>query len=306
MRQAEVISMEYENKLWERGILGEDTPDKLRSTVLFLIGINCALRAGDEHYALRRPGGCTSSQFSFECNEFGLKCLVYREDTITKTNRGGLKDMKKERKVVWIKGNSDFRRCPVRLVEKYLSLVPIEGSKPNFYVQSLRKPRPNCWYSTTPVGINKICGVVASILKDGGLNGYFTNHSLRRTCATRLFQAGENVKIVKEFTGHISDAVHKYQQTSDQQRMKASSIIQGDVPPVLLSQAKAMEVVESPKEVNLEEKFKLPKFELPCKTSIVSEEGASCSKNVSEIVEGVIRAVGNRKVKLKIELEFVE
>ena len=28
---------------------------------------------------------------------------MYREDSVTKTNRGGLKDMKKERKVVWIK-----------------------------------------------------------------------------------------------------------------------------------------------------------------------------------------------------------
>ena len=34
-RQAEVISMEFENTLWENKVLGEDTPDKLRSTVLF-------------------------------------------------------------------------------------------------------------------------------------------------------------------------------------------------------------------------------------------------------------------------------
>ena len=33
--QAEVISLEFENKLWEQNILGDDNPDKLQSTVLF-------------------------------------------------------------------------------------------------------------------------------------------------------------------------------------------------------------------------------------------------------------------------------
>ena len=51
-KQAQVISMNYENELWSKGVLGEDTPDKLCSTVLFLLGINLALRAGDEHQAL--------------------------------------------------------------------------------------------------------------------------------------------------------------------------------------------------------------------------------------------------------------
>ena len=58
---------------------------------------------------------------------------------------------------------------------------------------------------------------------------FFTNHSLRRTAATRLFQAGKNTKIIKEVTGHISDAVEKNEITSDTQRMKISEIIQGDV-----------------------------------------------------------------------------
>ena len=34
-KQAEVITYEHENLLWVRGVLGEDTPDKLRETVLF-------------------------------------------------------------------------------------------------------------------------------------------------------------------------------------------------------------------------------------------------------------------------------
>ena len=213
--------------MWGTNVLGEDTPEKLRDTVLFLIGVNCALRACDKHHQLRWPWVSSASQFSFEVNSDGIRCLVYREDSITKTNQGGLRDMKKERKIVWIKPNVNMSRCPVRLVEKYLNLVPQWGTKSNFYLQSLKRPKPNVWYSTMPVGINSIRKVTGKLLKDAGLDSYFTNHSLRRTCATRLFQAGTNVKLVKEIMGHVSDAVHKYQTTSDQQRMAVSDIIQG-------------------------------------------------------------------------------
>ena len=51
-RQVGVISYQIENQLWEQNILGEDTPDKLRNTVLFLIGVNIQLRAVEEHYEL--------------------------------------------------------------------------------------------------------------------------------------------------------------------------------------------------------------------------------------------------------------
>ena len=48
-KQADLITFDQENVLWREGLLGEDTPDKLRDTVLFLLGVNLALRAGDEH-----------------------------------------------------------------------------------------------------------------------------------------------------------------------------------------------------------------------------------------------------------------
>ena len=61
-KQASVIPMNFENVLWECGILGEDSPDKLQDTVLFLIGINCGLHAGDEYQALRRHSPLKESQ----------------------------------------------------------------------------------------------------------------------------------------------------------------------------------------------------------------------------------------------------
>ena len=89
-KQAELITYAQENLLWKEGHLGEQNPDQLRETVLYLLGVNLALRAGDEHYLLRREIPGKASQLSFEHNTDGVRCLVYREDTCTKTNDGGI------------------------------------------------------------------------------------------------------------------------------------------------------------------------------------------------------------------------
>ena len=63
------------------------------------------------------------------------------------------------------------------------------------------------------------------MLSDVRIDGYFTGHSLCRTGTTRMFQGGIDRKIVKEITGHRSDAVDAYQVTSAAQKRKVSDII---------------------------------------------------------------------------------
>ena len=122
VKRAQFLSVEKENEMWEKGILGEDNPNQLRDTVLFLLGLNIGLRAGDEHYYMRRDAPDMPSQLQFKRNENGVRCLVYTEDNVTKTNDGGLKWMRKERKIVWVYPSSNSERCPVRIVDKYISL----------------------------------------------------------------------------------------------------------------------------------------------------------------------------------------
>ena len=145
MKQASYISIETECEMWQKGILGEDTPDKLHDTVLFLLGLNLGLRAEDKHYALRRGSVDRPSQISFERAENGKRCLVYHEDSVTKMNDGGLGQFKKERKVIWVYPSDDPVKCPVRLVDKYMSLIPPvspKSKKDNFYLRSLEKINP--------------------------------------------------------------------------------------------------------------------------------------------------------------------
>ena len=122
-------------------------------------------------------------------------------------------------------------RCPVRIVDKYVSLLPPAKSqckKPNFYLRSLEKYSPAQWYGEQVVGLNTLKKVVSEMSKEAKLEGYFTNHSLHRTSTTRLFRKGIDRKIIKEFTGHTSDAVDQYQITSDCQREELSKAIAGE------------------------------------------------------------------------------
>ena len=65
-------------------------------------------------------------------------------------------------------------------------------------------------------------------MHDAEIEGYFTNDNTRCIGGTQLFQAGIDRKLVKEATGHCSDAVDKYQLTSHAQRKTMSAILQNN------------------------------------------------------------------------------
>lgn len=120
-KRAEVISEEQEQYMWKHNIHGTDTstPQKLLDTLLFLLGLNFALRAGQEHRNLRVG---KYSQISVMKERKGLKYLEYKED-VSKTNRGGLQHRNVKPKVTRAYMNLRTpERCPVLIYEKYLSL----------------------------------------------------------------------------------------------------------------------------------------------------------------------------------------
>ena len=45
--------------------------ENLRNTVLHILGVNLARRAGDEHYTVRRFGSSVQSQLTLETNDMG-------------------------------------------------------------------------------------------------------------------------------------------------------------------------------------------------------------------------------------------
>ena len=56
--------------------------------------------------------------------------------------------------------------------------------------------------------------VVAQVMKGTSFEGYYSHHSLRRTCATRLYDKGLPEQLIHETTGHRSaDGVRSYRNT---------------------------------------------------------------------------------------------
>ena len=77
-----------------------------------------------------------------------------------------------------------------------------------------------------PVGHNTLSKTVHRLCNMAGINGYKTNHSLRVTTATRLFQSGVDEQLIMARTGHRSlDGIRTYKRVSDEQHKQVSAIL---------------------------------------------------------------------------------
>ncbi len=99
-----------------------------------------------------------------------------------------------------------------------------------FYLRALAKPRGDVWYTCTPVGHNFLSKSIHGLFKAAGLEGHYTNHSLRATSATRLFDAGVDEQLIMSRTGHSSTAsVRSYKRISESLQDLTSSVLNSGV-----------------------------------------------------------------------------
>ena len=69
--------------------------------------------------------------------------------------------------------------------------------------------------------------MVKCMMNKSGVRGHFTNHSLRATAVSRLFQEGVAEKLIRGVTGHRSEALNSYKRVADKQHVEVSKIVQG-------------------------------------------------------------------------------
>ena len=111
INQAKFITKDQENFLWENGFLGSKNREILCYTLVWVFGIQFALKAGQEHRNLRFK----NSQLSLEHDELECEFLQYMED-INKTNNGGLCHLCVKRKVFYAcKNLTNTERSSVKL-----------------------------------------------------------------------------------------------------------------------------------------------------------------------------------------------
>ena len=221
-RQAEVLTEDEEDLLWKKGLLGDKTPQALLNTIIFYNGLYFALRSGKEHRQLRSD----PCQIEVIERPGERSYLKYCED-ISKNRPGGLKGRKIQPKTVLHHSNAENpERCFVRLFKQYVVLCPETKPANAFYMQPAANPSEKCWFSNRPIGHSALSKTVARLCKEAGIPGYKTNHSLRATAATRLYQSGVDEQLVMERTGHRSlEGVRSYKRTSDIQREALSDIL---------------------------------------------------------------------------------
>ena len=85
-----------------------------------------------------------------------------------------------------------------------------------FYLRPQEKPTEEVWYTRVAIGHNTLSKTVSCLCESGGIKGYFTNHSLRASAATRLFEAGVDEQLIMERTGHSSTTrVRSYKRVTE-------------------------------------------------------------------------------------------
>ena len=213
-RQAEPLTEEEEEQLWQTGKVGYHSPQALLDMMIFMHGIYFALRSGHEHRNL-----CFEPAQVQVVDHPGEIAYIHYTEDISTNNPGGLKGRKNKPKVVSQYENlKNPTRCFVRLFRLYQNKYPTARPRDSFYLRPLKNP---CWYAH-----HTLDNTVSRICKAAGIKGFKTNHSLRVTTATCLFQAGVDEQLIMERTGHHSiDGIRTYKRSSAEQQEEISKIL---------------------------------------------------------------------------------
>ena len=181
-----------------------------------MCGLYFLLRGGSE---LR---GLKPQHITVNTSSSGEMYLLYRE-TGSKNNPGGINSKRVNNKEVpHFKNQSNPSRDFVSL---YMLYRPPEAEF--LFLQSIKRPSGSYWYCNKVVGHNALAGTVKRLCSLAGIVGKKTNHSLRATAATRLFQEGIDEQLIMNVTGHRStDGVQAYKRVSIDQYKQMSTALQ--------------------------------------------------------------------------------
>ena len=163
----------------------------------------------------------------------GKKLVRYTYTECGSKNRsGGLKQLTRPTKLfISMKVKTCIPRCHVLLLDKYFAKLPAEAkAKDIFYMKpKTAQPKDTCapWFTTVPIGKNKLSAMMKAMAQEGKLDKLVTNHSLRTYGVTRMFAANVPEKLMMERSGHrFIDCLLQYERTSALQELQVCSALQ--------------------------------------------------------------------------------
>ena len=89
-----------------------------------------------------------------------------------------------------------------------------------------RKPENFVWYQKSVMGKNKIGKFLSKAAKNAGIEGSITNHSVRKTCISRLMDADIPSNYVAQLSGHKHlKSLDSYKTSSRIHQRKMSNVL---------------------------------------------------------------------------------
>ena len=224
--KAEPLTESDEKQLWEKGQFSLDEPEGLQNYVWYALTLGFGFRGSQE--ALQLKWGDVTIKTD---NQSKLKFLEFSE-RLTKTRDGANNENRAFRpKIFQIQPCSDnnTQKCPVQAFENFANHRPasmLQLDSP-FFLSVNHNPKQNIWYKAQPMGINMISTMMKRMCKSAGLNGKYTNHSVRKTMCGGLLHAGIHPNQIAQLSGHKNvQSLNSYAVASVEQQKTMSSILQ--------------------------------------------------------------------------------
>ena len=218
---ARALTEAEEDLLFDQGHFGKHSPEVLQRTIWWALSLHFGFRARDESRKLR--WGDIALDFDPETQN---EILVWRAERGSKT-RHGEGHQRAFYPTAQATGN---RRCPVELYKVFASHRPESAHNPEspFFlaINHKRKPESQVWYTNGALGKNSIGKFLVDAAKAAGLPGNVTNHSVRKTCISRLMDAEVPENYVAQLSGHKNlKSLDAYKAASTAHQRKMSKVL---------------------------------------------------------------------------------
>ena len=217
---AKIFSKDEEELFWSSGVFSISNPTSLQHAVFYFVGKHFCIRGGDEQRKLSPSQFLrTTDPDSYTYVEFG-----------SKNRSGGFAQLNVDNKCVFCIAIPEARpKCLVYLLDTYMSKLPEFAFKKGvFYCRPKKKYlNEGTWYDSVAIGRNKLSNMVSEMCTEAGISRR-TNHSLRATGESALFQSNVSESLIQKTTGHRSQkALQLYEHTSKEQTESVSRIMMG-------------------------------------------------------------------------------
>ena len=205
IKHAKSLSREDEQKLWATGVMGT------AECCFFIVGKMFGLRGGQELRELKL------SQVVRHDNP-------NRYEYTEHVSNGTFKKLHVQSKSSRYRCPEAGNRCPVYVLDLYISKLPPEATTQDiFFFRPLEKAPTETtllWYSgRQPVRRNTLDFKLTKMCSLAGIQAEtISNHSLRATSASQMFEIGVPEKIIMERTWKKTlDALRTYERKNDKQ-----------------------------------------------------------------------------------------